>query len=124
MELDPGVRGIIFDEFEDSFEVSFSGEGDGFVLLAVLPEFQGREGLYFDCGDLVSGGVAFGDDNIGVGLKDFCDFLIGWGELLAVSTPGGVELDEDVLVVFKDKFLKVLAYDDFDWFIIGFRDGL
>jgi hypothetical protein len=41
-----------------------------------------------------------------------------------VSTPWSVELDENVFVVFKYKFLEVLGDNDFDWLVVGFRNWL
>lgn len=42
---------------------------------------------------------------------------------LAVSAPGSVELDQDLLLGVEDHLFEVLADDDLDGLIVGFGDG-
>lgn len=94
------------------------------VLLAIFPEYQGGERLDLNRWDFVGCGVAFRNDDVRVGLKNLCDFLVNRRELFAVSTPWSVELDKNVFVVFKNKLLEVLGDNDFDWLVVGFRNWL
>lgn len=43
---------------------------------------------------------------------------------LAVTAPGSVELDENVLLVVNDNLLVVLAHNNGDWALLGLGDGL
>jgi hypothetical protein len=42
--------------------------------------------------------------------KDFSKFVPDWRELLAVSTPWGIELNKYILGLILDDFIEVLSY--------------
>jgi len=96
---------------------------------------------------VVGGGVHLGDDDLVIVLETLTKLLVDRLEALAVAAPlkdatgsdrlratpgpnnvwemrtGGIELDQDVLVVVDDQLLEGVAYEDGDGTIVG-RGGL
>jgi len=62
--------------------------------------------------------------NINFDSNLFSDLLVHRREFLAVSTPGSVELDQDVLVNLGDDVFKVLAYGNNNGAAVVIGDGL
>ncbi|GMR60670.1 hypothetical protein PMAYCL1PPCAC_30865, partial [Pristionchus mayeri] len=99
---------VALEELDEALKGSVSGVVDDLVG-AGGEELDGREGLDLDVLDLQCGGVHLGDDDalvVGVLLSQL---LPGGNELLAVSAPGSVELDEDVLGGVTGDLLEVLS---------------
>jgi hypothetical protein len=78
-------------------------------------------------GDVVGGSVNLGDGDelleLGGRVK-LTELLVLGSKSLAVTAPGSVELDEDVLVVVDDDVLVVLGDNGGDGAVLGLGDGL
>lgn len=108
----------------DSLGGSVSVEVDWVGLVISWVELEGWESLDGDGFDFVQSGIDLGDNDVGVLLELLSSLLPFWGERLAVSTPWGVELDEDVLGVVKDLRLERLSDQNLDWAFVGGWDLL
>lgn len=108
----------------DSLSGSISIVVDWVGLVVSWVELEGWESSDGDGLDLVEGGINLGDDDVGVLLELLSSLLPLWGERLAVSTPGGVELDKDVLGVIEDLRLEALSDQNSDWSWVGGWDLL
>ena len=79
-------------------------------------------------GHIVGSGIDLGDGDLlaqlgNVGVQSG-ELLVLGGQGLAVSAPGGVELDQDVLLVVNDNLLEVSANNDGDRTFLGLGNGL
>merc|ERR1711963_602445 len=84
-------------------------------LIAVLGEvLEGGEALDLDRLDLVGGGVHLGNHNILTVLELGAKLVPDGGQLLAVSAPRGIELDENTLGLVESDLIEVLADQDLD----------
>lgn len=117
------MGGVLLKEFHDSLEVSISCEWDC-LLLAVLPEDQGGEGLDFNVRNLIGSSVALGNEDVVVLPEFLSNFNVDGSEGFAMTAPGSVELNKDVLMGILDEFVEVLAYDDLYGLIVLFGDFL
>lgn len=73
--------------------------------------------------NVVGGGVDLGDGDVGLGILEVLAELVpDGGEGLAVSAPGGIELNKDVLG--GGGLIKVLVDEDLDRAVVGLRERL
>jgi hypothetical protein len=73
---------------------------------------------------LISGCVAFGNDDVRVAGQLGSEFIVNGGKLLAMSAPGSIELNKDVLLIVLHKVIKVEANDNLYWLTVGLRKGV
>lgn len=60
------------------------------ALVSCREELEGGEAVDFDRFDLVGCGVHLGDDDVSAVLVLLAQLLPDWGQLFAVSAPGGI----------------------------------
>jgi len=111
-------------------EVGESLDGTGTVVLnrlilgARLEELDGGEARDV-IGNVVGGSVNLGDGHlVGEGGVLLGQIVVLGCESLAVSAPGGVKLDENILLVVDDKVLVALGDDDSGTSLLLLGDGL
>jgi len=105
---------VLLEVLGESFDSSVSFEVERSAFLSGRPELDGGESLNADRFDFVGSGVHLGDDEVGVVSEVLGELVVDGGELLAVTAPGGVELDEHVLGVVQDYGVEALADEDND----------
>lgn len=92
-----------------------------------LAELDGREALDTEGdgrGEVVGSGIELGNDNVR-SLVGLSELLVDGGQVLAVAAPGGVELDQNVLVLVVLDNLGVSGSDnDSDGAVVLLGDGL
>mmetsp|Transcript_35019 Transcript_35019/g.48561 ORF Transcript_35019/g.48561 Transcript_35019/m.48561 type:complete len:313 (-) Transcript_35019:588-1526(-) len=95
----------------------------GFTSLFVV---EGREALNGEhlAADVVGSRVHLCNDKLGVVLEVLGHLLPDGRQLLAVPAPGGVELNEDILVGIVNKLLEVLANHGHYGLVVGLGDLL
>ena len=71
-----------------------------------------------DSFSFVGSGIELSNDDVLVVLVEFTEFLPNWGELLAVSAPWSVVLDEDISVRVLDNVGPALSDDDSHWSVV------
>ena len=117
---------VLLDELSEVLNGAGAGVVDGSVLLAGGEELDGRETLDL-IRDVVGGSVNLGDGHklgeLGRGVS-LAKLLVLGSKSLAVTAPGSVELNENVLVVVNNDVLVVLGNDDGDGAVVGLGDGL
>jgi hypothetical protein len=96
---------VLLEPFLEVFEFSFTFVGNSGLVVSWVPH---ESWISFDLNTigLVDGGIKFGNDKVWLILVASSELLPDWGELLAVSTPWSVELDEDILSFVKDEALE------------------
>merc|ERR1719186_2194843 len=92
------VLAATLQELDESFHGSLPFEIHNFVSF-LLEEFNGRKALNFHVHQFIGGGVDLGDDDALVVLILLAEFLPDRSEFFAVSAPGSVELNENVLLL-------------------------
>lgn len=120
------VLSVLLDELDQVLNGAGAGVGDGGILVACGVELDGGEALNL-IGNVVGGSVNLGDDDLVLELRllvQLTKLLVLGGQSLAVTAPGGVELNQDILLVIKDNLLVVLGNDNSDGTVVGLRDGL
>ena len=120
------VVNVVDDELRDGREVTVTLVTDGGILVVTGEEEEGGEATNVVGGiNIVLSGIDLGNDdrvNLGEGRGDL---LVEGSEGLAVTAPGSVELDEDVLSLILDDGIKVLVDESLDVrFSVLLRDGL
>ena len=113
---------VLLDELDKGIDGALGVVLYGVGLVVSGEEVERGEALDLD-GGVVLGGINLGDDDTGVSSEESTDLIPLGGELLAVAAPGGVEHDEDVLVVVDDNVIVGLADDDLDVAVV-LRGGL
>lgn len=118
------VAAVVADKLSESLDGAGTAVLDGLVLGAGLEELDGGEARDV-IGNIVSGGVDLGDGNL-VGESGVLlgELVVLRGESLAVTAPGGVELEEDILLVVDDEVLVALGDDDGGTGLLLLGDGL
>ena len=97
---------------------------DGLTLAVGREELDGRETLDL-VGNIVGGGIDLGDgDLVGVGLEQLTELLVLGSKGLAVTAPGGVELNQDILVGVHDNLVIVLGDNDSDGTVVLLGNGV
>jgi len=105
------VAAVVANELSEGLDGAGAAVLNGLVLGAGLEELNGGEARDV-IGNVVGGGVNLGDgDLVGEGRVLLGELVVLGGEGLAVSAPGGVELEENVLVVVDDEVLVALGDD-------------
>lgn len=118
------VGAVVANELSEGLDGAGAAVLNGLVLGAGLEELDGRETRDV-IGDVVGGGVDLGDgDLVGESGVLLGELVVLGSESLAVSAPGGVELEEDVLVVVDDEVLVALCDDDGGARLLLLGDGL
>jgi hypothetical protein len=105
------VAAVVANELSKGLDGAGAAVLNGLVLGAGLEELDGGEARDV-IGNVVGGGVNLGDgDLVGEGRVLLGELVVLGGEGLAVSAPGGVELEENVLVVVNNEVLVALGDD-------------
>jgi hypothetical protein len=105
------VAAVVTDELGKGLDGTSAAVLDRLVLGASLEELDGREARDV-IGNVVGGGINLGDgDLVGEGSELLSQLVVLGSKSLAVSAPGGVELEKDVLVVVDDEVLVALGDD-------------
>ncbi|KAF1747809.1 hypothetical protein GCK72_024275 [Caenorhabditis remanei] len=109
------VLSVGVEELGESFDGTVSGVVDDLVGSS-WEELDGWEGLDLDILDLKI--IHLGNNDALVISVLLSELVPGWGELLAVSAPWSVELDEDVLGVVTGDLFEVLSDKNLDWVLV------
>lgn len=120
------VLAVLGDELDQVLNGAGARVLNGLVLGTGSVELDGGEALDL-IGNVVLGSINLGNDNLvlelGVGVEGSKLIVLG-SESLAVTAPGSVELNEDILGVIKDNVVVALGDDDGDGALLGLGDGL
>lgn len=112
------VRAVLLDELGEVLDGAVARVLNRLVLGSSLEKLDSRETLNF-IWDVVESGINLGDgDLVGVILVHASELVILGCESLAVSTPGGVELEENILLAVNDNLLVVLGHNNSDWALL------
>lgn len=106
-------------------DLSFTSVVDtGFVVLWIENESWVSSDL--NTVGLVGGSVELGNDNVLIILVEFTKLIPDWGELLAMSAPWSIVLNENILISILDNFLEILTNNDGNWlsFVVNWLLGL
>lgn len=136
------VLAVLLNELSKILDGARAGVLDGLVLLTGGVELDGGEPSN-GVGHIVGSGVNLSNHNLvgGVAVQSGELFILGsktkrpnlaytsddgqeMNLRLAVSAPGGVELNKNILLVVDDDLLVVTAHDDGDGAFLGLGDGL
>jgi hypothetical protein len=118
------VATVLGDEGGEVLNSAGTAVLDGLTLAVGGEELDGRETLDL-VGNVVGGGIDLGDgDLVGVGLEHLTQLLVLGSKGLAVTAPGGVELDQDILVGVHDNLVVVLGNNDGDGAVVLLGDGV
>lgn len=123
IELDDGV---LEDELRDGGEVAIALITDGSILVVSREEEEGGEATDVVSGiNIVLSGIDLGNDDRVDLAEGSSDLLVEGGEGLAVTAPGGVELNQNVLGLILDNLVKVLVDQSLDVLLrVLLREGL
>lgn len=120
------VLAVLGDELDQVLDGARARVLNGLVLGTGSVKLDGGEALDL-IGNIVLGSINLGDDNLvlelGVGIEGSKLIVLG-GESLAVTAPGSVELNEDILAVVEDNVVVALGDDDGNGALLGLGDGL
>lgn len=120
------VLAVLGDELDQVLNGAGARVLNGLVLGTSSVKLDGGEALDL-IGNVVEGSINLGDDNLvlelGVGIEGSKLIVLG-SESLAVTAPGSVELNEDILGVVKNNVVVALGDDDGDGALLGLGDGL
>lgn len=122
-DLHPLVLGVVLDPLHDSVGVSLSVVLEGFGCFVLAPEFESGEALDVHSGNLVFSRIDLHQEDVGVDGQSPCSLVVVGSQVLAVSAPGGVELNQDLLVRVNHNFFEILSDNNLDGFVIFLRDG-
>jgi len=106
-------------------DLSFTSVVDtGFVVLWIENESWVSSDL--NTVGLVGGSVELGNDNVLIILVEFTKLIPDWCELLAMSAPWSIVLNENILISILDNFLEILTNNDGNWlsFVVNWLLGL
>lgn len=120
------VLAVLGDELDQVLNGAGARVLNGLVLGTGSVELDGGEALDL-IGNVVQGSINLGNDDlvleIGVGIEGSKLIVLG-SESLAVTAPGSVELDKDILGIIKDNVVVALGDNDGDGALLGLGDGL
>ena len=120
------VLAVLLDELDEILGSSGSRVGDGVLLVTSGEHLDGGEAGNV-IRDIVGSSVNLGNDNLilelGSGVLGGKVIVLG-GESLAVTAPGSVELEENILGVVENDIVVALGYDNSDGTLLLLRDGL
>lgn len=120
------VGAVLLDELQQVLDGAGAGVVNGSVLLASGEELDGGEALDL-IGNVVGGGVNLGDGHELGELRrgeSLAKLLVLGSKSLAVTAPGSVELNENILLVVDDDLLVVLGDDGGDGAVVLLGNGL
>jgi len=121
------ILAVLLDEGDKVLDGAGAVVLNGLVLLAGGVQLDGREASD-GVGHIVGSGIDLSHNNLLLELRDISvqsgELLVLGSQSLAVTAPGRVELDENVLLVVNDNLLVVLADDSGDGSFLGLGDGL
>jgi hypothetical protein len=118
------VAAVVADELGKSLDGAGTAVLDGLVLGASLEELDGGEARDV-IGNVVGGGVNLGDgDLVGESGVLLGQLIVLGCKSLAVSAPGGVEFNKNVLLVVDHEVLVALGDDDSGTGLLLLGDGL
>ena len=120
------VLALLLNELDEVLDGAGTLVGDGVLLVTGGEELDGREALDL-IRDIVGSSVNLGNDNLVLELRVGvlgAEVVVLGGQSLAVTAPGGVELDEDILLVVEDNVIVVLGDNNGNGAVLGLGDGL
>jgi hypothetical protein len=118
------VATVLGDEGGEVLNSAGTAVLDGLTLAVGGEELDGRETLDL-VGNVVGGGINLGDgDLVRVGLEQLTELLVLGSKGLAVTAPGGVELNQNILVGVHDNLVVVLGDNDGDGAVVLLGDGV
>lgn len=120
------VLAVLLDEVGKVLDSTRALVGDGGVLATGGVELDGRETLDL-IRDIVQGGVNLGNDNLVLELRSSVlrsKVVVLGSKSLAVTAPGSVELNQNILGVVKDDVVVALGDNNGDGTLLGLRDRL
>lgn len=118
------VATVLGDESSEVLNSAGTAVLDGLTLAVGREELDGGETLDL-VGDVVGGGIDLCDgDLVGVGLEQLTQLLVLGSKGLAVTAPGGVELNQDILVGVHDNLVVVLGDNDGNGAVVLLGDGV
>jgi len=113
------VNSVFLQELDETFFGSVTIVINGGVLLSLGIEFYGGETLDVKAFNFVGGGIHLGNDNTGVLVNLTSEGRVDGGEGLAVTAPGSVVFNQDIIIAVDDDFLEVLSDEDLNVFFMG-----
>ena len=118
------VATVLTDESSEILNSAGTAVLNGLGLAVGGVELDGREALNL-IGNVVKSSIDLGDcDLIGEGLVHLTELLVLGSKRLAVTAPGSVELDQDILVGVHDNFVVILGDNNGDGTVVLLGDGL
>ena len=120
------VLAVLLDKVGEVLDGARALVSDGGVLATGGVELDGREALNL-VGDVVQGSINLGDDNLVLELRSGVlrsKVVVLGSKSLAVTTPGSVELNQDILGVIEDNVVVALGDNNGDGTLLGLGDGL
>lgn len=105
------------EELDEIIESPVQVEVDDLVVL-LAEVFDCGEGRDLDALQLVGSGVHLGNDNILIVLVLLSQLVVDGGQLLAVSAPWGVELNQHALALVQGNALEVAGYQHLDGVLV------
>jgi hypothetical protein len=112
------VLGVLAHELGKGLKGTRALVSNGLVLAASGEEHKGGEALDRNVIVVVGSAVHLSDHDVLVGRKCLAELLPNGCQSLAVTTPGGVELNKDILVILDDKLIKGIAHKNGDWAVV------
>ena len=118
------VATVLTDESSEILNSAGTAVLNGLGLAVGGVELDGREALNL-IGNVVKSSIDLGDgDLVGEGLVHLTELLVLGSKRLAVTAPGSVELDQDILVGVHDNLVVVLGDNNGDGTVVLLGDGL
>ena len=118
------VATVLTDESSEILNSAGTAVLNGLGLAVGGVELDGREALNL-IGNVVKSSIDLGDcDLVGEGLVHLTELLVLGSKRLAVTAPGSVELDQDILVGVHDNFVVILGDNNGDGTVVLLGDGL
>jgi hypothetical protein len=118
------VATVLGDEGGEVLDGAGTAVLDGLTLAVGGEELDGGETLNL-VGNVVGGCIDLGDgDLVGVGLEELTELLVLGSKRLAVTAPGGVEFNQNILVGVHDNLVVVLGDNDGDGAVVLLGDGV
>lgn len=114
--------GLFTNPLLHAFEISFTIVGYWSVIFSV--EDKSWVSSNVDTFGLVNGSIKFSNDNIISGLEGITEFFPDWGNLLAVSAPWSIVLDENSLVGVHNNALEGFSNNNGNKSIVRFWNWL
>ena len=105
----------------ESFEVSVTLVFDTGLVILWVPH-EGWVAFNVDSFSFVFGGIELGNDEVLVVSEGSTELFPDWEKLLAVTTPWGVVLDEDILGWVHDDLLEFSSDNSGDWSVVVLWD--